>query len=230
MIDILIPVLARPHLIGPLVENIYSATDVPHRVLFLCSVGDDAEIEAVNKAGTEYRLLDAPPANGQYAKKINLGFRSTSSEWLFLVGDDVVFHPEWASRALSYQADVISTNDHRNSLVRQGLLATHPLVRRTYIEEQGGSLDGPGVIYHEGYSHNFVDCELSVLARTRNTFVFASDSIVQHLHPAFGKNVVRDSTYEFGFRDFSKDSDLFRERMGNLYPQDRLLRVFGGRK
>lgn len=227
MIDILIPVLGRPQLVAPLLQNIEDATDVDYRVLFLCSVGDEAEIKAVNKAAAEYRLLDSPPANGQYAKKINLGFRETDSEWVFAVADDVLFHPGWASTALRHQVSVISVNDRGNSLVRKGLLAVHSLLRRSYIEEQGASLDGPGIIYHEGYSHNFVDCELSVLARARGEFVFARNSIVQHMHPGFRRSP-SDSTYEVGFRDFYSDQALFCERMTGTYERDQLVRLFGG--
>lgn len=225
MLDILIPVLGRPQRVGPLLDNISATTDVPHRVLFLCSVGDEDEIAAVSETGANYLLLDAPPANGQFAKKINLGFRETSQEWLFLAADDVLFHPGWASIALRHAVHVISTNDRANYFVRQGLLAVHPLVRRTYIEEQGGSLDGPGSIYHEGYSHNFVDCELSVIARHRGVFAFARDSVVEHLHPAFGK-AENDDTYLIGFRDFEQDRELFCRRMTGTYERDQLARRF----
>lgn len=227
MIDILIPVLGRPHLVAPLLENIAAATDVPYRVLFLCSVGDDEEIRAVEDAGAEYRLLDNPPASGQYAKKINLGFRETENEWLFLVADDVRFYPQWASIALRHDVSVISVNERHNSMVRQGLLAVHPLVKRTYIEECGGSLDGPGTIYHEGYSHNFVDCELSVIARARKEFVFERRSIVQHMHPGFGRGE-HDYTYEVGFRDWEEDQALFCKRMDPAYSRDQLARRFIG--
>ena len=66
-------------------------------------------------------------------------------------------------------------------------MATHSLIRRTYIDDPGGWLDGPGIVLHEGYSHNFVDEELCGLARKRRVFRFAKNSIVEHLHPHWGK-------------------------------------------
>jgi hypothetical protein len=179
----------------------------------------------VKATGESYLLFDGPPANGQYAKKINLGYRSTSNPWLFLAADDLEFGRNWAEIALrNHRMSVISTNDRANYFVRQGLMATHSLVRRDYIDEIGGSLDGPGVIYHEGYSHNFVDCEFSVLARNRRVFVFARHAIVSHLHPVFRKAPM-DETYELGLRDFVQDRELFVSRMAD-YRHDNLVRRF----
>lgn len=228
MIEILIPVLGRPEKVEPLYRNIVEVTDVPHHVLFLCSHGDRAEIEAVEAVDADYLTLRAPPAKGQYAKKINLGYRETKGEWLALCADDVIFHPHWATTALAAAADrfsVVALNDKANSFVRSGLLATHALVRRSYVDDPGCSLDGPGVIYHEGYSHNFVDCELSVLARKRGVFVYSSGAILRHIHPLFG-TTARDFTYDVGLRDFDKDRGLFVSRMTPDYLRDRLVRRF----
>jgi GT2 family glycosyltransferase len=227
MIDVLIPVLDRPHKVEPLLENLLSSTAIPLRVLFLCSTGDQAELEAVRKTGAFYEVLAHPPVGGQYAKKINLGFAATYHDWLLVGADDVIFHHGWAEQALEAAGErlhVVATNDRANYFVRQGLLATHSLLRRSYIEEEGGSLDGPGIVYHEGYSHNFVDCELSVLARQRGVFVYARNAILEHRHPAFGK-APQDHVYELGFRDFYTDRDLFIKRL-SIYPRDPLVRRF----
>ncbi len=228
MLDILIPVLGRPQRVKSLFQNIVETTDVPYRLLFLCSTEDREEIEAIEEVGAEFSTLRAPPANGQYAKKINLGYRQTANPWLALLADDVVFHPGWASTAMHVAQErfsVVALNDMANSFVRNGMLATHALVRRTYVDEQGCSLDGPGVIYHEGYSHNFVDCELSVIARHRGLFIFARRAVVQHKHPIWGK-AERDQTYEYGLRDFDKDRTLFVERMTPDYVRDPMVRRF----
>lgn len=227
MIDILIPVLGRPHRVAPLLENIRSASSVEHHVLFLCSEGDRNEILEVRRSKADYLLFSGPPANGQYAKKINLGYRETSQPWLLLAADDIVFHPGWDTLALESaknQFHIVSTNDKANYFVKSGLLATHSLVRREYADEQGCSLDGPGSIYHEGYSHNFVDCELSVLARDRGVFVFSRHSVLEHLHPAFRRGEM-DTTYKHGNRDFSSDRLLFSKRL-HMYARDPLVRRF----
>lgn len=224
MLDILIPVLNRPQRVEPLLANIAEATDVPHRVLFLCSAGDTDEIAAVKAAGADYLTLKAPPAKGQYAKKINQGYSGTDGERVFLGADDLRFRAGWAGIAYKFPQAVVATNDLGNYFVRQGLLATHSVIRRDYLDEQGGSLEGPGSVYFEGYSHNFVDCELSVLARNRGAFAFARQAVVEHLHPVTGKSPM-DSTYQAGLADFDVDRALFVQRMSD-YPRDRLVRRF----
>lgn len=228
MIDVLIPVLDRPHRVEPLLESLRASTSVPYRVLFLCSEHDEREVEAVRGAGEEYLLFDLPPAKGQYAKKINAGYRKTEHPWLLLAADDVRFHMGWAEIALAAAGErfhVIGINDKMNAFVRQGYLATHSLVRRSYVAEVGCSLDGPGVIYHEGYSHNFVDCELSVLARYRGVFKFVRAAVIEHQHPLHTRAPL-DATYKAGLADFDADRALFVERFGEMYPRDTLVRRF----
>lgn len=225
---VLIPVLSRPHLVEPLVANLLTSTELELRILFLCSEGDDEEIEAVKRTASDYLTLDAPPAQGQYAKKINLGYRESDEEWLFLGADDVEFGRGWLETAMEYGdkgLHVIGTNDLANAYVKQGLLATHSLIRRSYADDPGASLDGSGVIYHEGYSHNFVDVELSVIARARGVFGYAQHCIVKHNHPLFRK-AVNDPTYAVGLKDFDSDRALLCSRLGHVYPGDRLVRRF----
>lgn len=224
MLDILIPVLKRPHRVEALLASIADATDIPHRVLFLCSTGDREQIAAVKAAGASYLTLKAPPAQGQYAKKINQGYRETDGDMLFLGADDLRFRSGWATIASGFSQAVVSVNDLGNYFVRQALLSTHSLIRRSYIEECGASLDGPGVVYHEGYSHNFVDCELSVLARQRGVFVFARRAVAEHMHPGLGRSP-HDEIYEIGSARFAEDRSLFIERMAD-YRSDRLVKRF----
>lgn len=228
VIDILIPVLGRPHRVEPLIENIAASTSVPYRLLFLCSKGDDAEITAVRNSGADFLMLDWPPAKGQYAKKINMGYLFTTEPWLLLAADDIHFHIGWAEIALGAAGDrfhVIGFNDKMNYFVRQGLLATHSLIRRSYVDDPGASLEGPGSIYYEGYNHNFVDCELSVLARDRGVFKYVRAATLEHLHP-LSKRAEMDTTYEAGLADFEVDRATFVERFGDTHPRDQMVRRF----
>ena len=107
MIDILIPVLGRPHNAGPLVQNIRDTTTVEHRIVFLCSRGDHPQYEACREAmrqsppkSVSVIDTDRPAGRGDYAQKINQGFRMSHGEWLFMGADDLRFEPRWDTAAL----------------------------------------------------------------------------------------------------------------------------------
>lgn len=205
---ILVPVLARPARVAPLLLSIRNATPEPHRVLFICDPDDAPEIAAVDAAGAERVLIKAG-----YPGKINLGVHLTTEPLLFLGADDLVFHAGWLERAtarLAPRIGVVGTNDIANPRVMSGEHATHCLVTRSYVE-QFGTIDQRGQLLHEGYGHQFCDDELVGTARHRNAFVFAADAVVEHLHPCWG-TAPTDSTYEKGQATFMADRRLYRRR------------------
>lgn len=153
---------------------------------------------------------------GKFPVKVNAGYRATDTPWMLMVGDDVRFRPGWLDHAQhiarAYKANVIGTNDLANRRVMAGEHATHPMIRRDYIEEVGASWDGPGVVCHQGYRHWFCDDEIVAAARQRETFQTALGSIVEHVHPIAGK-AETDAVYEANDRYASQDRDLFRKRL-----------------
>lgn len=153
----------------------------------MCTSGDTAEIEAVDAAGADH--LDVDFAPGDYARKINVAYSSTREPLLFLAADDLQFHPGWFERAAAHIDDhvgVVGTNDLGNPRVIRGEHATHCLVARSYIDEHG-TIDEHRKVLHEGYHHEYVDDELVGTAKQRGAWAFAGDSIVEHLHPHWGK-------------------------------------------
>lgn len=186
---VLVPVLRRPGNVVPLLDSLAANTPEPHRVLFLCTRGDAAELAEIRAAGADHLEL-RPSTRGDYARKINAGYRSSSEPFLFLAADDLRFHPGWLAAALDAMTDpaigVVGTNDLGNARVVAGEHATHSLVRRTYVDEQG-TIDRRGEVLHEGYPHEFVDDEFVETAKLRRAFVSRSDSVVEHLHPLWGK-------------------------------------------
>lgn len=219
MIDILIPVLDRPHRVAPLLESIAASTSVPHTVLFLTSPGDEAEVAAVVAAGARHLPVPWAPAGGDYARKINYGFARTWNDYVFLGADDLEFQIGWDVAAvqalLGSDKGVCGTQDGGNPQVRKGLHSTHSLVRRSYIAECGGTWDGtPGVVYHEGYDHQWVDAELVAVAKERGCWTFAHDSRVIHHHPFWDKSVEQDATYRKALDagSASHDRALFEAR------------------
>lgn len=219
MIDVLIPMLGRAHRVQPLVENIIDKTYNPVRITFLVS-GHDTEVldvlagELFTSAyrGVEMVVLDEF-GPGDYARKINEGYRRTYGEWLLLGASDLLFHERWDVEALEHPSGVIGTNDLANPSVKQGRHSTHPLVSRHYIDLVGGTFDqGPGVIYFEGYDHQAVDNELVTAAQARGEWTFARRSHVQHLHPFYDKTIALDETYKRGLAKGKEDRKLYMAR------------------
>src|SRR5262249_38264839 len=89
--------------------------------------------------------------------------------------------------------------------------ATHLLVKRSYVDDEGASWDGPGVVCHEGYRHWFTDDELVTCAKQRQQWAMSLASKVEHLHPIWGKGE-HDDVYELGQSGQDQDHRLFNRR------------------
>lgn len=192
---IVVPMLGRPHRVAPLIESIEATT--PHaRVVFVCSPDDRHVHDAIHSTGRE-RLTVPGPRPGDYARKINAGIEHTDEPLIFMAADDLLFHPGWFQAATAMLTDgigVVGTNDLGNPRVIRGEHSTHSLITRDYVE-RFGTIDEPGKAMHEGYHHEFCDDELVETAKHRNAWAFAADSIVEHLHPHWGK-APTDSIYD----------------------------------
>lgn len=219
MIDVFVPVLGRPDNVQSLLESLHANSEIPHRVLFMCSPGDEAQIEVCMRSGEDVRVVSWDPAHADYPKKMNAAFRETSNPWMLLGADDISFEKGWDTEALHVaertSAAVVGTNDVAHPDVRRGLTSTHPLVSRRYVTEYGGSLDGPGVLIHEGYDHNYCERELVGLAQSRQMWAFARKSIVRHRHPCWGTAPI-DDTYRKPQASIGLDHQLFLTR-SNLW-------------
>jgi len=193
-ITILVPMLGRPNRVAPLLATI-DATAPDAHVLFCLTPGDSGVLAAVRAAGRPWIVVDRRPV-GDYARKINTGYRRTTAPLIFCAADDLRFHPDWwqhATAALTPGVGVVGTNDLGSPRVMRGEHATHSLITRDYADTHG-VIDQPGAILHEGYPHEYVDDELVATAKRRGAWAFAPNSHVEHLHPNWGKGHV-DALY-----------------------------------
>lgn len=184
---IIVPMLGRAHRVVPLVESIRAATPAA-RIVFCTTPGDDDVVRAVDALGLE-RFTVGRYQTGDWARKINTGYRFTSEPYLFTGADDLHFHAGWYGAALAQLGPgigVVGTNDLGAPRVMAGQHATHMLVTRAYADEFG-TIDGPGAIAAECYPHEYTDDEIVGTARYRGAWAFAVDSHVEHLHPDWGK-------------------------------------------
>lgn len=208
---VIVPMLGRAHRVEPLLESIHATCTA--RVLFAVTEGDDAVARAIDAAGEE-RITFPPQPRGDYAIKINTGYRHTSEPLIFLAADDLKFHPGWyeaATARLTGRVGVVGTNDLGNPRVMRGEHATHCLVTRDYADRYG-TIDQPGQILHEGYVHEFTDDELVHTATKRRAWAFAGDSHVEHLHPHWHPDVPYDPLYEGQRQRMDASRSLYRRR------------------
>lgn len=197
-VAIIVPVLRRPHRPALVAEDLFlSMRKLDYELLFVASPGDKEEIEALEKAGLKYVVTERALKRGDYPAKINLGYRSTTAEWIFTGADDLHFHPGWFEEAMKFDRpgiDVIGTNDLGNVRVMNGSHSTHSLFRRPYARERG-TVTEVNCIYHWAYWHEGCDDEAVQTAMYRGVYAFAEKSHVEHMHPNWGK-APTDELYE----------------------------------
>jgi hypothetical protein len=234
-ITALIPVLSRPKNVRPLIESFLANSVQTTKLLFIVQADDTAELAELAEHCKWGRLDNdrvwytiEPKYVVRWSAKLNAGFRydndsfalnekcETPADWYLLGADDLRFHKGWDDNptltALMARPEigVIGTNDLGNPAVIAGKHATHPLMRRTYIEEQGIE-EGLSMIAPECYHHNYVDNEIVGLAFKRKAYAHCHESIVEHLHPVWAKAEM-DETYKLGVSRYRQDEQLFKVR------------------
>lgn len=208
---IVVPVLGRPHRVAPLIEAFTAATPEPHRLLFVASPRDYPEMRALTDAGAveydpdadpvppaEWTTIRQPPRTGDYARKVNHAYRSTTEPYLFTGADDLEPQRGWLTAALRTMSarraiGVVGTQDGGNPRVIRGEHATHFLVARWYVDEHG-TIDEARKVMCELYPHEYVDDEFIGTARHRNAYAFAEAACVTHRHPNWFADVDPDGT------------------------------------
>ncbi len=205
---VIVPVLNRPHRVQALVDSFDEGLS-EGELLFVVNDSDELERDALIDAQAQYVVVDDEilswPCKIDWVWKNHL-----LPEWSLLAADDVKFYPAWwQNTALIRNNDfikVIGTNDLGNPSVIAGQHSCHPLVRRDFV-----GLDGDGPV-HTGYRHWFVDNELVATASATGSWAFCATSVVEHLHPYWGKGKM-DNTYTLGESESFADSLLWEKRL-----------------
>lgn len=219
MIDVLVPTYGRPDKLELLARNILEASRKVDLVTFVVEADDPASIAAVGAIGPGVRyIINTGPRS--YAGAINTAAAHVDSPWLFTGADDLRYYWGWDTAALRLaricDAMVVGTNDLGHPAVLAGQHSTHSLVSMEYVK-QGATADRcPGKVLHD-YDHNWVDTELVHVARHRGVYAHCHTSLVEHLHPAWGK-ADSDATYTAGAANYDTDQAEFERRMETIEP------------
>ncbi len=216
MIAVIVPVLGRPQNAQPLADSLAANTARSYRLVFVCSIGDEEQSVACQQTGAA--VIHAPwkAGHADFAKKVNLAYRETDAPWLFQAADDIRFEPGWDRALLECHARtgalVIGTQDGGNPEVKRGRHSTHTLIARSYIDDPGASMDGPGTVFSEAYGHQMCDLELVEVAKRRRVWAFCDEARVIHEHPFWNREVPKDDTYRKGMEASRLDRTIYARR------------------
>lgn len=221
-VAVVCPIHLRTEHIQPLVDSFLKNTPEGEATLyFVADAGHHDTGRQEGKVTPKVKWLQETHGTS-CAQRWNAGYEQTTEPWVLCIGDDVRFHEGWldGARKLSTDYDVIGTNDTagkmKNPKVANGSHADHFFVRRSYVEEYGACLDGPGVLAPEAYGHWYTDMEIVKLAKARGVFSPCLDSVVEHLHPGYdGDEAARqaDPTYMAAVGMAEADEKTFRSRL-----------------
>ena len=213
-IVVVVPVLARPQNAQALADSLAASTDRV-RLLFVCSPDDTEQIAACQVTGADVLVASWKPGPADFARKINLGYHESSEPFVFQGADDLEFTPGWADAALTAieagPYSVCGTQDTANPSVKAGQHSTHTLFRRSYCDDPGASMDGPGTVFSTAYDHQRTDDECVAVAKARGVWTFAHKAVVIHRHPIWG-TAPNDSTYIKALARGKEDADIFKSR------------------
>jgi glycosyltransferase involved in cell wall biosynthesis len=237
-VTVVVPVLRRPQNAGAFMASIaegVSPDTSPPPVIAVANVDDERTAQAWRRAGAKVIRFAGQP--GSFGQKANYAARwptVAKSEWMFLVGDDVAFHRGWleeALRDLRPETCMVGVSeippdavmDRRRispgyeATLRSAEHTNHMLIRMDYIRERGASWDGPGTVCGP-YRHWFTNNELTMVARMRGVWEARPKSIVEHLHPYFGRGEM-DEVYRVGELNAQADGELWMERVRKFAPE-----------
>ncbi len=228
---VLVPVLARPQNVAPLVQSFLAGCPEDSRLCFLSAADDEAEHGAIIDAlcvageqGYEQRIVNfLCLANDRtWPQRINAGVQSINADWYLCAADDITFEAGWWDATLLARNQgygVIGTNDAHpgekgNPAVAAGCHTCHPLISRAYIDEFG-TVDESGKVAYEGYSHWYVDNEIVRTAMARKQWIYVREAVIRHLHPYWRgtDNVPWDDTYTAGEANSHADQLVWESRI-----------------
>ncbi len=220
-VAVLCPVMQRPQNVEPLVDSFRASNDGTATLYFIVDMDDEAERHALSSYIDDEDVQVLFSTRGRtFAAKLNVGHAATDADFVFVVGDDCEFTPGWldAARKLSDRYDIIGTNDAPpgqilNQEVAAGRHADHFFVRRSYIDDVGACLEGPGVLAPEAYNHFYTDKEIISLARARGVFTPCLASVVIHHRMVSQEAAEQDVAYRRAAEHMDADRVKFMQRV-----------------
>lgn len=208
-VAILMPTIWRANRMKENVENLYDVTSKDDIDIIFVIEKDDIESLEMSRKLDAITLINQRSRN--FGGAINTAVRTLTHNYFFGGSDDFLFHKDWLPPLLELSKNygMVGTNDLGNPQVAAGELAVSYLIRRDYVNR--ACIGNPDDLLYEGYMHNFTDTELTETAIYNKEYAYCADSIVEHMHPAWGKSPI-DDTYMLQDGTWGPDTQLFMSR------------------
>jgi len=204
-IAVIIPTFNRTDKLERAAKNVHENTTISHRIYFVIEPGEWASFNEIKRIGESLIISKYP---GCHTGAANTAYEETYEPFFMLANDDFNFHPGWDIEAMSKMVDGVSVVGVNDGM---GQYTPITFVRRSYIQEQSGSMDTKNTLYFPGYNHNYVDTEFAETAKKRGVWTECPESVVEHLHWTYNKSPM-DKTYEKSHATASQDQLLYESR------------------
>jgi glycosyltransferase involved in cell wall biosynthesis len=205
MVGVYIPTLGRPHALERVAQSVRDAARVPYTIAFVVEPDDLESHAAALKTGA---LVFVNEYERTYSGAFQTAYENTRDEFFVNANDDFAFQPGWDVAALTAMrddgADVVGIHDAGAST--NAIL----LIRRAYVIERSSVVDMPGRVFFP-YEHNYCDTELRETAMARGRYTACPASVIEHVHPDFGKAEI-DDTYRKGRAHAEEDRIVYESR------------------
>lgn len=211
-IAVLIPTFGRVHKLKELVRNFNKYSKVSN-LYFIAETTDFDTTEWLKNSNLKHFVV-----SGEYVEAINYGYKHTSEPFIFCGADDIEFTKDWDIKLLkNFEDENIHVTGGVDDWVcsRAGIHISHPLIRRSYIKNQGSCWGQKDVIYYPGYKHYHCDIELEQLAWTRGCIKVDTTVTIKHNH-FVNQKVEQDATYKRSYQMLSGDTKLYEQRKPNF--------------
>ena len=148
----------------------------------------------------------------------NIGLKMCHGDLIVPAGDDQIFHDNWLKYAIESHIEKLNSSGvvGMNDLAYNGntQLATMILFDRQYCKDHMGGVIAPPV-----YNYYCVDSEINAKAKSLNKFYWDERSIIEHLHPAFGKREPDEHDKYREEKNFMElDNKIFDDRKSRGFP------------
>jgi glycosyltransferase involved in cell wall biosynthesis len=206
-IAVLIPTYHRYKKLEPLVKNLFSCS-TEAEAYFVIDPDDQDSRMTLNALSKRYPL-HIFMCKGEYVEAVNEVYKITREPFIFCGADDIEFTQGWDKKLLkSIEGYQVTGGVDDWPVSQSGCHTSHPLIRRTYIDETGTSLGHPGFVYNPERKHFHVDIEMEQLAWHRGVIKINRDCIIHH-HHWVNKQVEDDDTYKHSRTVIASDTEHY---------------------